>query len=177
MALIDESYFVGELQIVNTDKTHILERLENFINKYELEFLRDIMGYDLYKAYTAGIAVNPPDVKWTNIKAGVEYTGSDDRLHKWEGLAKPLANYVYYWWQKDQDTQTVGLGEVKTKGENSVNVSPIRKMVRAWNEMSDQVSSLYYYLNSNPDTYTEWRDYPYRYRTRISYRRVNEFGI
>jgi hypothetical protein len=49
--LIDTSYFVGELNIPNTDSPAVVEKLTWFINKYEVDILRDILGVDLYRAF------------------------------------------------------------------------------------------------------------------------------
>lgn len=68
----------------------------------------------------------------------------------------PIANYVYWYYQKDITTQTVGLGQVQSKGENSVVVSPVAKMVRAWNEMFEWLTELRRFLDQNYSTYPEW---------------------
>lgn len=57
MSLIDSSYFVGDLDIPNTSRDNVLERLTAFINKHESKLLRDILGYDLWKAFNNGLLV------------------------------------------------------------------------------------------------------------------------
>lgn len=105
MSFIDTSYFVGELNIPNTDQAAVLQRLTWFIAKYEPEFLRKLMGYPLYKAFLAGInVVSPavPNIKWLNILYGAEYTDYQGYIQKWKGLIvtdTPIYNlsggYVY----------------------------------------------------------------------------------
>jgi hypothetical protein len=89
-------------------------------------------------------------------------------------VKSPIANYVYWHWIKDQNTQTVGMGEVSSKSENAINVSPATKMVRAWNEMSDWLSDLYYFMQTNYQTYPEWR-FSDSYWSQ--FRKTNTFGI
>lgn len=67
-----------------------------------------------------------------------------------------IANYVYWFWQKDQFTQSVGIGEVKTKAENAVITSPFAKMIRAWNEVSYTVCAFFEFIEANKSVYPEW---------------------
>lgn len=90
-------------------------------------------------------------------------------------LAKsPIANYVYWHWLKDQTTQTVGLGEVASKSENAQLVSPATKMVRAWNEMSEWVEELYYFMQTSYADYPEWQFGDSNFS---KFRKTNMFGI
>lgn len=89
-------------------------------------------------------------------------------------VKSPIANYVYWQWIKDQTTQTVGLGEVSSKSENAINVSPVNKMVRAWNEMSEWLGDLYYFMQTNYQIYPEWQFSDSRWS---QFRKTNVFGI
>lgn len=67
-----------------------------------------------------------------------------------------IANYVYYWFRRNDSTQTAAIGEVITKAENSTNVSPRKKMAHAWNEMRVWVRDFLCYMEQNATTYPEW---------------------
>lgn len=84
--LIDRTYFIGDLNIPNTDNTSIGELLDWFIEKHEVEFLESVLGYELYKALKAGLLVIPVDQKWTDLIEGVEYTDLAGKLRFWQGL-------------------------------------------------------------------------------------------
>ncbi len=91
MSLIDRTYFIGELNIPNTDTPAIGELLDWFIEKYEEKFLTDVLGYSLYKALKAGLQVLPVDQKWTDLIEGVEYTDIHNKTCYWKGLVtQPL---------------------------------------------------------------------------------------
>lgn len=190
MAFIDSSYFVGELNIPNTNKDYILQRLNLFINKREPELLQDILGYELYKAFSAGTASYDDDgsnstieQRWIDLIEGDEYTRYD-RLHKWKGLlyerdGQPyslIANYVYWHWTEDQTTQTVGLGEAAAKAENADRTSPAVKMVNAWNEMSEQICDLIHFLQANTTVYPEWKSGD-AHKVLNKFGKTNTFGI
>jgi hypothetical protein len=161
MSLIDETYFIGELNIPNTDRPAVSEALTNMISIREKELLTDLLGYDMYKLFLA----SPTDPRWADLKNGKEYT-VNGRLHKWEGLIEEntqslIANYVYYWWIRNEVSKTSGIGEVRPVSENAVNASPADKMVKAWNQMSDKIRRLFHFLYNNADTYPEWDFYMY----------------
>jgi hypothetical protein len=86
------------------------------------------------------------------------YFGDQGALGISEGLLKksPIANYVYYNWMRNQISNTVGIGEVKTGAVNAHPVSPKYKMMKAWNNMVDDNKSLYDFLVANQSIYTSW---------------------
>jgi hypothetical protein len=89
MSFIDASYFIGELTIPNSDSLSVAERITWFINKYEPEFLRKLMGYPLYKAFVAGMNVvlpATPAQRFLDILYGKEYTDFQGYVQKWNGL-------------------------------------------------------------------------------------------
>lgn len=73
-----------------------------------------------------------------------------------------IANYIYYWYQKDQQTTTVGSGEVNNASQNATNTTGGRKAARAWNEMAHMNRELYAFLEANRTVYPEY-DRPDRY--------------
>ncbi|HEY4288264.1 MAG TPA: hypothetical protein VGN00_14265 [Puia sp.] len=89
MSLIDISYFVGDINIPNTDQEPVQQRVNYAIQKYEQEFLRKLLGYPLYKAFISSLQVIPPAVpeqRMVDILYGKEYTNLQGRLTQWRGL-------------------------------------------------------------------------------------------
>lgn len=152
--LIDASYFVGEINLVINQ-----ERLNHFIKNYEMQYLIGFLGYDLYKQFIEGLNVQPnAEAKWTKLKNGDEFTDYNSRLNKWLGFTNdfkksPIANYVYYHYLRDGISQTTAVGEVQSNTQNSSVISPIDKMVRAYNEMVDLTNLAICYLQVNKATY------------------------
>lgn len=273
--LIDRSYFIGEINIPNTTTTAVGGLLDWFIEKYEEKFLKEVLGYDLYKAFKAGLQEIPVQQKWTDLIEGVEYTDLNSNTRFWKGLVSqppsvlnaldalntisvtvgdggpydpvvgqssvtipaalvgkdfiieqrgvgqlradeysivgntltlttgvfgnsdtyfyksatlaintttgtskqsPIANYVYYWYIRNNHSQTAAMGEVKSQNENAASYSPALKMTRAWNEMSEWVSELRDYLDSKKSDYPDWEKQDV-WRMLKSYRPINEFNI
>jgi hypothetical protein len=276
MSLIDRTYFVGELNIPNTSNAAIGSLVDLFIEKYEEQFLNDVLGYSLYKALKAGLQIVPVAQKWTDLIEGVEYTDINSKTRFWKGLvsqppsvlnaldalngidvrvgrgqqfdpvtaansvtiptalvgkdfiieqrgvgklilgvdysvtgstltlltgqfggndwytyksatlaintstgtnkASPIANYVYYWYMRNNHTQTASTGETKGKHENADTASMAVKLTRAYNEMSAWVCELVDYLNAREDDYTEWADQDVWCMLK-KFRHINEFNI
>lgn len=182
MALIDTSYFFGELIIAQKSDSAVSSSLVLLIDELEPALLTDLMGYELKKLYDAGITGTVQ--KYIDIRDGKEYTTRAGILTKWKGLkftegtAKKslIANYVYWHWLKDQATVTTGTGEKVAANQNAVNTSPAVKMTRAWNQMVDWNWQLIEFLLSHPNEYPEFSThYPRILKSLLRYQ--NQFGI
>lgn len=159
MAVIDTSYFFGELSISQPTAT-----LQMLIDSRESELLTKLLGYELNKLYTAGIAAGSPAQKWLDLRDGKEYTTGGGVLTKWPGLrftvgtAKKslVANYVYWFYLLDNITFTTPSGQKKS--ELPVNALPDHKMIRAWNEMVNWNFQLNTFLLNHTADYPEYAD-------------------
>jgi L-rhamnose mutarotase len=142
--IIDISFFVGEINVPNADKPGISENLELFIKKYQKRFLVMLLGQDVWKDFMDGLAEDPVESKWTELKA--KFVDDDTK-------ESPIANYVYYFYMRDGASSTTDVGETIAKTENSSVISPARKMVRAWNEMCDFVNDTQEWFHDYYATY------------------------
>jgi hypothetical protein len=275
MSLIDRTYFVGELNIPNTNQAAIGSAVDLFIEQYEEKLLNEVLGYTLYKALKSGLQEVPVAQKWTDLIEGVEYTDINSKTRFWKGLVTQpptilnaldalnpidvvvgrgqlydpvinttsttipaalvgkdflfekrgvgkliageysvvgntltliggqfaindvytyksatlaintstgtnkkslIANYVYYWYIRNNHTQTATNGENKAVNENSITANPALKLVRAWNEISEWICELVDYLNAKKDDYTDWADQDVYCMLR-KFKPINEFNI
>lgn len=85
MSLINHTFFVGEINIPNTNKPEVVEALSLFINKYEEKFLTELLGYELYKNFMAGLKMSPIEQVWLSLLFGTDYT-YNSRIGRWKGL-------------------------------------------------------------------------------------------
>lgn len=165
MPLIDRTYFIGEINLPNTNQTAVQENIDYLISKREPELLTQLFGYGMYKAFIAGLQEDPVPQRWIDLRDGVDYTDTDGEERHWMGLVAKvdepkeslIANYVYYWFLRKEATQTSGVGETVTKTENSVRTSPVAKQVRAWNEMVTWIGELFNFLQVKKADYPEWK--------------------
>ena len=173
MSLINSSYFIGEKNVPNKDGADVSVVLNNLIDRYEPEYLKKALGYELFLSFMTGIQVTTPDQRYTDLLIGKDFTGQNGKLNRWAGFINvipggaivvayplsPIADYVYWYWLKHNHSQTSGLGEVRSELQNAVRVSPKHKAVKTWNDMVEKTWLLYEFLKVNPTTYPEFQAY------------------
>lgn len=147
---IDTDYFIGEIVIGQIEQSEVEKNLLVFIKKYQKQFLKLMLGKSLYAAFDAGLAVGSPDQKWLDMKA--QLVDEDD-------LTSPIAQYVYYWYQQDNTTQTVGIGQMKPESLNGYIVANTAKNVKAWNDMVKVNRAFSQWLYDHSEDYD--LEYPY----------------
>ncbi len=140
MPIVNQSFFVGILQIPNRTSPAVLEQINLFIQRYEPIFLESLLGRVLY----ASLLANPTTPRMVDLPNGI--AGTSYRGLVYNTNQSPIANYIYYQLIEYQATQTTGMGETVPKQDLAVNVSPADKMVRAWNAMSDDVDNTLSFL-------------------------------
>lgn len=142
MSIVAPSDFIAEIAIPQTANYFSNGgNLQEFIDKYEKRFLLELFGATFYAELIAGLAVEPkpdPDI-WAQL---VDETD----------LKQMICNYVYYWYKRDETTQSVGTGESKNKTDNATPVNSKDKQCRAWNEMANMVR----FFDLSTVTYPNW---------------------
>jgi len=117
---------------------------------------------------TGGQAVSIPNVYYTDgmpidyrgLLSDPNPTDEPGQLTAGYGVQSPIANYIYWHWMKDHYTLTGGAGEVKPAVQNGQRVDAMAKMVRAWNEMCDAVTSFYFFIDQHISDYPEFTGLP-----------------
>ena len=177
--IIDITYFFGDILIGQLSEQSVQDKVNLFINQYEPEILKGLLGYETYKLVSA----TAPEERFNELKNGAEFTDEKGLLRKWEGLARTdkvslIAYYVYYWYQRSQTTTTSGTGEGKTQTQNATEESPADKMFKVWNKMVSQNEELYCFLNAKKDVYTEWYKWVTADNSSLNYlTRINLFNL
>jgi hypothetical protein len=166
MALIDRTYFNYEINLpVNSNSD-----LSNFIDRFEPEILKSLLGYELYTLVAASTDTSGRLYDLINGKEyTVSYNGRDQKV-KWNGLINTdkvslAAYYVYYQYQRCKATLPGASGEVKLRHENSFNADLHVKIMDAWGRMRELYGypgqfelepSAYNFLTENEADYPEW---------------------
>lgn len=80
----------------------------------------------------------------------------------------PIANYIYFHYQKDNASFTTGSGEKKINQTSAVEVTVGHKMTKAWNQMVRWNTDLINFLQVNRETYLYTYPYYFYYDRRLS---------
>lgn len=128
--LIDETYFTGAraLPIKSEDD---LDLLDEFIEEKQNEFFIKVFGYEFQKTMLAEAS----ETIYKRILEGEEFTDSKGYLQKWEGVNNSLANYVYFYYNKELILKRTSTGFSAGKIENGVAIDPISQPVRIFNRI------------------------------------------
>jgi hypothetical protein len=124
--LIDEQYFWGNLTIPNlTQKRRgeaqmqtqfgINDEIYKYIKRYQKQYLEMMLGSTLSSTITES-------------KAKALFV--DSAL-----VLSPIANYVFFYWMRDNATLNTPTGEKKMNAQNAINISSSGRITRAWNDM------------------------------------------
>lgn len=152
----DKTFFIGELTIANKAVPAVESNLNSIIAVREPEYLKKVMGLAMYRAFMEGLSVESPAQKWLDIKDGCDFNDECGNLREWPGFVNatkisPIANYVYYWYLRDQQTYTSGVGEKSSDSQNAKDADPILKFMRAWNTCAELTETLQLLLASKKD--------------------------
>jgi len=198
MAFIDNTYFVGEITIpdiagLNSNATALTQA----IDQYEKEILISLLGYKLYSLLMADLDEDgkPQTEPYLSLVNGAEFDHVCDGetvLLKWNGLVNTdrqslIAYYAYYKYVERQTTHLSGVGTILPGSEKGGRVSPVNKMINAWERMRELYGKLppqtkryyenyiscvamyyphdfnpsaYNYLLSNKESFPDWRFTP-----------------
>lgn len=178
MVLLDATYFKGNLSLPNisyNDREGLGKLLQTvgennlnyFIEKYEPECLRLMLGSALYESFINGLNEDPIADKWILLR---------DALFRKEDKYSfsPVANYVYFKVKKDSRTKTTASGEKLEDSSFTKNVSDEYKLVDVWNEMCSQVRDLW--KNFLKDNYSDYEEYLKGFEP-CGFGYINGFGI
>ncbi len=151
--LVTPELFKVDTEIGQSDSTFVIEELEQAIAQYEPEYLRAMFGYQA----AAALMVTPTVAPWINIIDGAEFTNIYSQMSKWNGLKapgnSPIVYYVYYWYLRNNVSNSTGGGESIIKKLNSRQVTNRRKQTWAWNRMVDLNWDLLSFMKVNPTLY------------------------
>jgi hypothetical protein len=155
--LIDSTYFIGEISIPGltiAESTGVakaigdgqIAELEWFIHKYEKKLLTDLLTAATYTNFLLELNDVDCNPQWTILK---------NMLVDEDNLTSCIANYIYYWWKRNEATMSTGVGGAIPQTENALRVSPEFKMMSAWNDFSQTILEIVDYIKANPEDFNK----------------------
>lgn len=140
---LNSTYFEGELYLPSLERNYsegvgisritqtVNENsLEWYIEKYEPEYLKKLLGEHLYFAFITEIVKEEHDPKW-DVLLNMIYRKKDKYSFS------PAANYVYFNLGRSSKSQITGKGEKLSNVFDSLNVDNVDKLTGIWNDMCD----------------------------------------
>jgi len=152
---INQDYFANPpVQVTGLDEMGVgvpadvrngnLTKLTYAINIYQPQYLKELLGSDLYDAFEAGLQENPVPAKWTALS---------DKLRDDTTKISPIANYIFFNALRDWRHVYSGIGASDNKADNSNPVSVTPLQVNAWNVGVPLSVAIAEWLIANSETY------------------------
>ncbi len=140
--------------------------LEAFIEKHEIEILKEILGYELFAEFETALNDSGElDQKWVDLKDGAEYTYAT-KTYKWLGLVDLLKPAVYSRWINYGTYKFTNVGFIQNNAQQqSATLEDMEPfIVRAWNEFvlkvghncEQRYGTFYGFMKVNESDYTGW---------------------
>lgn len=169
MAIVTYKDFSGKNESLPVDEK-VRDELNAYIDRFEPKILSELLGYELYKEFKAGIEAATPEQKWINLRDGADYRDSCDVLSLFDGLKVASVAHIYYKFTKENQEFASEVGIKRIASQNSEGADPSRKQSIAINlasEINEQCKGFIEWSNNEtPDTY---ENYIYIKRERITH--------
>lgn len=164
--VINNTAFIGRYTIANQIAADVALVINDFVTTYQPVFLRQLLGPVLYKQFQDWYDTDVPrdtagvNAVWQALLDGANYTkvGSNAPAYS-EKISVSLTSYVYDRYQRNNITQTTGVGEKEVDAQNASQASVEQKLIDRWLEMVDNVRGNFDYLNKALATNADWRDW------------------
>ena len=147
--LIDGTYFKGltaidglniETGAPSTSRQAMVGFLNSFIETYEKEYLKLVLGADMCRQFTDYLKLDPKEKinKWEKLRSFLNKDGKS-----------PITNYVFFFFVRRNDAHVSGTGVVGCSGDEKVDSSIVQ--IPAWNEMVEMNSDVFRFLCEDDD--------------------------
>ncbi|MDR2127306.1 MAG: hypothetical protein LBP63_10835 [Prevotellaceae bacterium] len=118
--IVTTAIFEGEITIGQLEYPDRQAQVQWFINQYEPKYLAKLLGLELATELLTEYAKEVHAEKWNILANKVKMAA---------------ACYIYFYFQKDSATASVGAGVIEMETENGTHVNNEYKMLNAWNRM------------------------------------------
>lgn len=175
-ALTTANYFCGDITIPGYSGSAAANiAVQNLVAQAifdnEDRFLKKLLGEDTYDDFMAGLAVDAPEAKWTELRDQIfKVTVISDTVTRYES---PCARYIFINYYRDHLTSATPLGEVQANVDNGTAVPATNRIVSVWNKMVDRIVEIWEWMEDD----TRRADYPDFSRPVRTFYKINSFGI
>lgn len=139
--------------IPNLDQPEYLTAFPAFVERFETEFLKKVLGSYFSEAFIAGLNVvlpATPDQRWIDIRDGAQYNElGSGKKYKWIGMKEVFIRLIYAAWLQDGYSLWTEVGEGVENTENADTSTPAHRITRAFSDGADL-------LGNDDYSFDEW---------------------
>lgn len=131
--------------------------LEAYIDRYEREYLIDLLGVTTYNAFIADLSGGVPvSANFLAIFNPIADEINDMNVAT-RGMKEMLKGFIYFHWVRDNMVQQTTVGSKQTQSENAANISGTSALIQArFNDSVDDYLSIQYFIENNEDDYPDY---------------------
>jgi len=151
---IKASDFTGDIEVARDQFTE--EKLQKYIDKYEVCYLQDLLGAELYEDFKKDfelIGSEPTGDKFKKIweSFAIDHSGF---VMKSQGIKAMLGLFIYFEFTRDQPIKNTIAGNKKNKGANSEGARFIDTNIYTnYNQGIATYKTIQWCICYNPDDY------------------------
>ena len=152
MAIVLKSDFVGAYFISQT----LYDSLDTFIEKFEKQYLLQMLGAELYKLFIADLNTATPRVPLTQIYLDIfnEFlVDNDTNVIASDGIRKMLIQFIYFEYIRETQLKNTANGTVQNAAELGVMRSWENNIVTSYNEGVTNTRAIQWYICENETSY------------------------
>lgn len=131
--------------------------LEDYIDRYEREYLIELLGVTEYNSFISDLSGGVPvSANYLTIFNPLAVEIRDQNVVT-NGIKEMLKGLVYFHWVRDNMVgQTTG-GSKRTESDNSVNISATSALIQSrFNDSVDDFRGIQEYIEDNEDDYADY---------------------
>lgn len=138
---------------------YTINDLQQYIDKYEMRYLVELLGADLYTQFIADVTLGggvPTQPRFTKIFNSFTEDYSWTILYS-VGMVEMLKGFMYYEYIKDQIVQMTPIGVVTPSGENSRDSNTLYTQIYTrYNDAVRTYKAIQEYITNNSGDYDEF---------------------
>lgn len=130
---------------------------EAYIDRYEREYLIELLGVTEYNSFIADLTGGVPTSSQYLTIFNPLATEINDMNIVTDGIKEMLKGFVYFHWVRDNMTEQTTVGSKRTQSENSENISGTSAMIQSrFNDSVEDFLSIQYYIEQNESDYPDY---------------------
>lgn len=154
--IVQTSDFTGAYRVSKSAQSEV--ELSNYINKFELLFLMELLGVELANLVYADITTPFTEPNTAKYKIIFNTLNSDEPLVKSNGIKQMLVEFIYFEFTRNQTFVNTITGNVNASNEVSTLANQFStNIVTTYNTAVDTYFSIQKYITFNLSTYPEYK--------------------
>jgi hypothetical protein len=151
--LIVKSDFVGKFELAKS----INDKIDSYIAKYEENYLRDLLGSELFTLFKNDVIDNEPQSEeYLTIFNPINININDVEVRS-EGLKDMLLGFIYFDYERDNRYKTSNIGQTKNNPDSGSNEFDLFHLNSRYNDSIKTYQNIQYYICANKSIYPTYK--------------------